>query len=88
MLSFTYEEIDKMRGRKVSNSQKVLIAKLHIEGKTHQEISEETGLARITVIRYLNHDEDVKDMIQYLEQRYKDEMFNKSIDMIKEGYNK
>lgn len=88
MLSFTYKEKDKMRGRKVSNSQKVLIAKLHIEGKTHQEISEETGLARITVIRYLNHDEEVKEMIQYLEQQFKNDVFNKSIEMIKEGYNK
>ena len=77
-----------MRGRKVSNSQKVLIAKLHIEGKTNQEISEETGLARITVIRYLNHDEETKDMILYLEQQFKNDVFNKSIEMIKEGYNK
>lgn len=76
------------RGRKITNSQKVLIAKLHTENKTHQEIAEETGLAKITITRCLNHDEEVKDMIHYLEEQFKNEMFNKSIEMIKEGYNK
>ena len=77
-----------MRGRKITNSQKVVLAKLHIEGKTHGEIAEEVGLAKITITRCLNHDEEVKEMIQYLEEQFKNEMFNKSIEMIKEGYNK
>lgn len=87
MFSFTIGGY-KMRGRKVSNSQKVLIAKLHIENKTHQEIAEETGLAIISVTRCLNHDEEVKEMIHYLEQQFKNDVFNKSIKMLKEGYNK
>lgn len=75
-----------MRGRKITTSQKVLIAKLHIENKTHQEIAEETGLAKISIIRCLNHDEETKEMVQYLEEQFKNELFNKSIEMIKEGY--
>lgn len=77
-----------MRGRKITNSQKVLIAKLHIEGKNHQEIADEVGLTRISVLKCLNQDKECKEMIQYLEQKFKDEMFNQSIEMIKEGYNK
>lgn len=77
-----------MRGRKIGTSQKVLIAKLHIENKTHQEIADETGLARISVIRCLNHDEETKEMVSYLEQQFKNEMFKQSIELLKEGYNR
>lgn len=75
-----------MKGKAITTSQKVLIAKLYLESKTHGEISEETGLSKISVLRCINHDEETKEMIHYLEQQFKNEMFNQSINMLKEGY--
>ena len=75
-----------MRGKKITKSQKTLMAKLHTENMTHGEIAEATGLAKISIIRCLNHDKECKEMVSYLEQRYKDEMFNQSLEMIREGY--
>lgn len=76
------------RGKAITTSQKVLIAKLHLDAMTYQEIAEETGLSKISVLRCINHDEETKEMINYLEQQFKNEMFNQSIELLKEGYNR
>lgn len=74
------------RGKAITTSQKVLIAKLHLEANTHQEIADELGISRISVVRFINHDEETKEMIYYLEQHFKSKIFNQSIELLKEGY--
>ncbi|MGL5330135.1 MAG: helix-turn-helix domain-containing protein [Peptostreptococcaceae bacterium] len=74
------------RGKSITTSQKILIAKLYIEGKTYGEISEEIGLSKISILRCVNHDNETMEMIEQLEQKIKNEIFNKCIDTLKEGY--
>ena len=74
------------RGKAITTSEKILIARLHLEKMTYREIAEEVGLSKISICRCINNDKETKEIIQELEQRYKDELFNQCIDVLKTGF--
>lgn len=74
------------RGKAITKSEKILIAKLYLEKMTYREIAEEVGLSKISICRCINHDKETKEIIQDLEQRYKDELFNQCIAALKMGF--
>lgn len=75
-----------MRGKAITTSEKILIAKLHLEKMTYREIAKEVGLSKISICRCINHDKETKEIIQDLEERYKDKLFNQCIDALKTGF--
>lgn len=75
-----------MRGKAITTSEKILIAKLHLEKMTYREIAKEVGLSKISIFRCINHDKETKEIIQDLEERYKDKLFNQCIDALKTGF--
>lgn len=74
------------RGKAITTSQKVFLVKLHIDGKTHQEVADELGISRISVVRCINHDAETKELIKYFVEKFKDWAFNDSVELLKEGY--
>lgn len=74
------------RGRKVTKSQKILIAKLFVDGMKYDDIAEEVGLSRISIIRCVNHDAETKELIESLETKYQNEIFSQCLTDIKQGF--
>lgn len=74
------------RGQRISKSQKIAIAKLFVDGMKYVDIAEEVGLSRSSIIRCINHDAETKELIESLEAKYQDEIFNQCLSDIKQGF--
>lgn len=73
-----------MRGIPLNIKQKTDIANLHLQGMTYSEIGAELGLSKNAVYRACKYDPEVKEILKDMQQDYKNELLDLTVDTMKE----
>ena len=74
------------KGKAIMKSQKLLMVNLHLKNMSYGEIGREMNLSKQTIYRYIRKDKETKEMIEQLEQKYKDEIFNTCIKQMADSF--
>jgi len=79
-------EIKMAKGKAIMTSQKILIANLHLKNMSYGEIANEMNLSKQTIYRCIRKDKETKEMVEQLNQKYKDEIFNTCIKHMADSF--